>query len=132
MSGEFISIFLASFVTFFVLIDALGVDGAFLHRNADRPFQLVPVEILALAVGLDHHQIAQLNALIGGKTAPAGRTKTAAPDRYVIFGRPTVFDLSVYVAAKRTAHCPSPSQNPACGRGFPLFHETIGGCLGFG
>ena len=37
MSGEFISIFTASFVTFFVLIDALGVAPVFASLTARGP-----------------------------------------------------------------------------------------------
>ena len=37
MSGEFISIFLASFVTFFVLIDALGVAPVFASLTVRGP-----------------------------------------------------------------------------------------------
>jgi len=86
------------------LVDALGFDRALLHRDADRALELVAVEILALAGGFYHHEIAQLHALIGGETAGTGRAEAPPPDRNMILGRAGILHLRVDITAKRTAH----------------------------
>ena len=103
------------------LIDTFGINGAFLHGDADRAFQLVSVEILALTGGFDHHKIAQLHPFVSGKAAPASRAEPSAPDRDVILGRAAVFHLGVDISAKRAAHGPSPSSSClTCGARGPL------------
>src|SRR5690606_17317497 len=90
------------------LIDAFRVDGALLHRDADRTFQLGTVEILALARGFDDDKIAQLDPFIGGEPATTGRAKATTADRHVILRGPRVLHLRVDVAAEWAAHRPPP------------------------
>src|SRR3990167_2251798 len=88
------------------LVDAVGINRAFLHRNADRAFQFGAVEILALAGGFHHDQIAQLHTFIGGESPATGRTKPPPPDRDVIFGRTRVLHLGIDIPAEWAAHGP--------------------------
>ena len=64
-----------------------GSTGRFCIEIRTERFQLVAVEILALSIGLDHHEIAQLHALIGceasrrrpGRNAAAGSRRDLPP-----------------------------------------------------
>ena len=62
-------------------VDPLGRDVALAAGQFDRSLQLAPVERLALAVLLDHGEVAQLDALEGRETLPAHAAFAAAADR---------------------------------------------------
>jgi hypothetical protein len=103
------------------LVDPLGFDRTFLHGDADRALELVAVEILALAGGFHHHQVAQLHPLIGGEAPAAGRAEAPAPDGHVILCRTAVLHLRIDIAAKWAAHRdPSPNFPPDMGSYAPF------------
>jgi hypothetical protein len=102
------------------LVDALGLDRALLQSDTDRAFQLVAVEILAPAAGLDDHEVAQLHALIGGETSAAGRAEPPPPDRDMILRRARILDLGIDISAKRAAHGPSPCFVPSPRKARPV------------
>ncbi len=88
------------------------LDPLHLHRplaqgDGHGAQQFVAVEGLALAVGLDHGQLTQLDPLEGGEAGAAIGALAPPADRVVVFGRPRIFDLRVVVTAKRTTHSPS-------------------------
>jgi len=85
-------------------VDALRFDRTLAQGYADRSFQLVTVEVLPSAIGLDDHQIAQLHPLVGGEAPAAGRAEPAAPDRHVILGGSGILDLRFDTSTIRTAH----------------------------
>src|SRR5208282_4413429 len=68
-------------------LDAVGIDRPLAAGDLDRAHELVAVEDHALAVLLDHHELAQLHPLEGREARAARRTEAPASDRGVILGR---------------------------------------------
>src|SRR5579875_866332 len=85
-------------------LDALALDRALAQRDLDRACQLVALERLALAVFLDHGELAKLHPLEGGEARGAVGTEPPPPDRGPLVGRPRVLHLGVFASAERTAH----------------------------
>src|SRR6476646_15443 len=84
--------------------DLLGRDVALAGRMADRSGELVAVERLALAILLDHREVAQLDPLEGREAGDACLVRTRGADRGAVFVRPAVLNLAVCVRAEGTAH----------------------------
>ena len=81
-----------------------GVDVALAAGVADRALELGAVERLALAVLLDHGEVAQLDPLEGGEARAAALALPPPPDRRAVFRRAAVLHLAVFMRAERTAH----------------------------
>src|SRR5690349_4536837 len=60
-------------------LDAVGLDRPFAQRGLHRARQLVAIEGLALAVLLDHGELAQLHALEGREARRAIGAETPSP-----------------------------------------------------
>src|SRR5262249_35969414 len=65
-------------------LDPLGLERTFTQGDVDRSGELVAVEGLALAVLLDHRQLAQLHALEGREAGPAIRAEASAANRTAV------------------------------------------------
>src|SRR5688572_7731637 len=76
-------------------LDLGRIDVAFAAGMAYRTLQLGAVERFALAVLLDHRQVAQLDPLEGGEARPAAFALAAAADRGAVLARAAVFYLAV-------------------------------------
>src|SRR4051812_11049546 len=85
-------------------VEALGRNIALAAGDREGPGQLLAVERLALAVLLDHRQVAQLDALKGRETRAAGFALAPPANRCAILARPAVFHLAVFVRAEWAAH----------------------------
>src|SRR5262249_18608816 len=91
-----------------------AVDDTFeplvLHRalaggDLDRPGELLAVERLLFGTRfLDHHQLAQLHPLEGGKARTAIGAKAAPANRGIVLGRARILHLGIVMAAERAAH----------------------------
>jgi hypothetical protein len=69
--------------------------------KSDRLFDLGPVEHLAVTVGLDHGDLAQLDAFKGGETRATAFALAATADRSVVFGGARILYLTVIMRAER-------------------------------
>src|SRR5215211_3933011 len=85
-------------------LDALGIDRPLAAGDRDRAGELVAVELHALAVLLDHRELAQLHAFEGGEARSARRAVAPPADRRIVVSRSRVLNLCVLVTAKWTAH----------------------------
>ena len=74
------------------------------HAMADRALELGAVERLALAVLLDHGEVAQLDPLEGREARPAALALPPPADRRAVLRRAAVLNLAVFVGAERAAH----------------------------
>ena len=93
-------------------LDALGLDIAFPERDVEGAHQLVAVERHLAARPLDHHQIAQLNALERRETPAAIWTGAPSPDRHPVFGGARILHLCVFRLTVGTAHIGPLFTNP--------------------
>src|SRR3954454_8777782 len=85
-------------------LDPLRLDRSLTQRDIDRPGELFTVERLALAVFLDHGQLAKLDPLKCGEARGASGAETPAPYRRPVVGRARILDLGVIRTAERTTH----------------------------
>jgi len=85
-------------------VDSLGFDRTLAQRMRKRPLQLFALERLAPPAFLHDNQFAQLYALESGEASAAGRAVAAAANGGIVFTRPAVLDLAVFVSAKRATH----------------------------
>src|SRR5262245_24266942 len=76
-------------------VDALLVDPALARRDHDRALELLAVERDALALALEHGQLAQLDALEGGEARAAGVALAPPANRPGLLDRPRVLDLII-------------------------------------
>ena len=86
------------------LVEPFLLDAALAASEGDRLLELAAVERLALAVALDHGDVAQLDALESGEAGAAAFALAAAADRRVVLGRAAVLYLGIVMRAERTAH----------------------------
>src|ERR1035437_10047362 len=89
------------------LLGRLIGDGPPREGLAQAAGQLVPVELLATTVALDHDQAGSLGPLVGGEAHAARGTLAPAPDRGGVIEVTRVDDTRLAVAALWTAH-PAP------------------------
>src|SRR3954471_3454439 len=85
-------------------IDPRGIDVALAAGMSDRPGQLVAIERLALAVFLDHCEVAQLDSLECGEARTARLALAAAANCGAVLAWPAVLNLAVFVRAEWAAH----------------------------
>src|SRR5690606_14926346 len=86
------------------LLNLILLDWALTQRNRKRARKLVAIERHAPPRALDHYKIAQLHALKGSEARAALVALAATADRGAVLGRTAVFDLAVFVLAKRATH----------------------------
>jgi butyrate kinase len=97
------------------IVDPVAVDGALLSGQQHRLHQLVALERLALAIGLDDVEIAQLHPLERGEARATGRALPAPADGPAILGGTGVLHLGVMMTAKRAAHGSASASYPSSG-----------------
>ena len=81
-----------------------GSTSRLRQAMADRALELGAVERLALAVLLDHRQVAQLDPLEGREARPAALALAPAADRRAVLRRARILNLAVFMRAERAAH----------------------------
>src|SRR5690606_27476704 len=85
-------------------LDAIGIDIALAQRDIEGPHELVAVKRHLAARAFDHDQLAQLDALEGGKPPAADGTDPATPDRAAILDGARILDLGVFRLTIGAAH----------------------------
>src|SRR3546814_9777103 len=75
-------------------LDARAVDRALAAGDLDAAHQFLAVEGLARPTGLEHRDLAQLDAFEGGEARAAILALAAAADRRAVLGRTAVLHLT--------------------------------------